>query len=855
MANKDEKEIIDVDDTVRNNSAGVKELPAYVAEDLVDQVENDLNLTGEDLAKAQETAKELDLDQTRAIFRDVIQNHENDQNFPMRVLESMKEFVTNEDIYANPQNYEKLISEMRVEAALISNDSPYPEVRAVVDNTDDPSLPCSTIRAWVIGIIYVAAGSLINQLFYIRQPTITLQANVAQLLAYPAGKAWEKLVPDWQFSLFGQRHSLNPGKFNKKEHMLITIMANVGFKTIYTTDIVLSQFLPQYFNQKYAADYGYQLLLTLSTNFIGYGIAGLTRQFLVYPAHCVWPSSLVTIALNQSFHTDTNPAVPGPFRRIFTMSKLRCFTYAFLFMFVYFWLPNYLFTALSLFSWITWIAPNNRNLATITGMNNGMGINPLSTFDWNILTYDLGNSPLVLPFFYWANEFIGITLGAFLILGFWYTNIFNTSYLPINTPRVFDHFAEYYNVTKAIDDRGIFDAAKYEAYSPPFLSAGYLVVYMFFFAIYTSVITWTLLYHRHEIWRGLKALFRKRGQDNAAFQDVHNRLMAKYNEVPEWWYLIVLLLSIGFGLGGILGWPTYTSGGVIFYGIALCLVFIVPVGIVKAITGFEITLNVLAEFIGGSWVAGNALAMNFFKSFGYVTCAHTLNFAQDLKMAHYVKIPPRHTFTAQMVATLVCSFVTTSILNFQMNEIPGVCTATQKDHYTCPGINQFFTAAVLWGTVGPKKVFGKGGMYTWLLFGFPMGVVFPVMVYFGRKWWPKQRWLRNIHPPALFYGGIQYAPYNISYLWPCVIASWVSHIYFKRRYTAFWSKYNYIVSAAFSSGVAIAAIIIFFALQMPRFNVNWWGNEVVSAGCEGDPCVRLTLADGEYFGPRIGQFH
>ena len=85
-----------------------------------------------------------------------------------------------------------------------------------MDNTDDPTMPSSTIRVWTIGIIYVAAGVLINQLFYIRQPSITLEANVAQLLAYPAGKAWEKWMPDSQFTLFGKRHSLNPGKFNKE---------------------------------------------------------------------------------------------------------------------------------------------------------------------------------------------------------------------------------------------------------------------------------------------------------------------------------------------------------------------------------------------------------------------------------------------------------------------------------------------------------------------------------------------------------------------------------------------------------------------------------------------------------------
>jgi hypothetical protein len=86
--------------------------------------------------------------------------------------------------------------------------------------------------------------------------------------------------------------------------------------------------------------------------------------------------------------------------------------------------------------------------------------------------------------------------------------------------------------------------------------------------------------------------------------------------VPEWWFLICLVAAIGTGCAAISGWQTYTSVGVVFYGIALCLAFVIPIGMIKAITGIEVTLNVLAEFIGGSWVAGNALAMNYFKSYG-----------------------------------------------------------------------------------------------------------------------------------------------------------------------------------------------------------------------------------------------
>lgn len=135
----------------------------------------------------------------------------------------------------------------------------------------------------------------------------------------------------------------------------------------------------------YAANFGYQLLISLSTNFIGYGLAGLCRRFLVYPSYCVWPASLVTIALNAAFHSDKNSTVDGPFRSVWNLSRQKFFYIAFAAMFVWFWFPNYIFTALSTFSWMTWIAPNNRNLATITGFNSGLGFNPWPTFDWNIL--------------------------------------------------------------------------------------------------------------------------------------------------------------------------------------------------------------------------------------------------------------------------------------------------------------------------------------------------------------------------------------------------------------------------------------------------------------------------------------
>ena len=60
--------------------------------------------------------------------------------------------------------------------------SPYAEVRAVVDNHDDPNLPAYTFRSWVIGTIFVAACGFINQFFCIRYPKIGVGSEVSQLL-------------------------------------------------------------------------------------------------------------------------------------------------------------------------------------------------------------------------------------------------------------------------------------------------------------------------------------------------------------------------------------------------------------------------------------------------------------------------------------------------------------------------------------------------------------------------------------------------------------------------------------------------------------------------------------------------
>jgi hypothetical protein len=71
-------------------------------------------------------------------------------------------------------------------------------------------------------------------------------------------------------------------------------------------------------------------------------------------------------------------------------------------------------------------------------------------------------------------------------------------------------------------------------------------------------------------------------------------------------------------------------------------------------------------------------------------------------------------------------------------------------------------------------------------------------------------------------------------------------------------RYNYVLASAFPTGIAFSAVVIFFALQIPKggLSIDWWGNTVTALGCEGESGCPLyaNLPDAGYFGAPKGQF-
>ena len=93
---------------------------------------------------------------------------------------------------------------------------------------------------------------------------------------------------------------LNPFPFNMKEHAAITLMASAASQSALATEALAAQDLFYGGYPSKAAG----VFITLSSQLIGYGLAGLLREVLVYPTHMLWPMNLPVTSLLESLHGD-----------------------------------------------------------------------------------------------------------------------------------------------------------------------------------------------------------------------------------------------------------------------------------------------------------------------------------------------------------------------------------------------------------------------------------------------------------------------------------------------------------------------------------------------------------------------
>jgi OPT family oligopeptide transporter len=124
-------------------------------------------------------------------------------------------------------------------------------------------------------------------------------------------------------------------------------------------------------------------------------------------------------------------------------------------------------------------------------------------------------------------------------------------------------------------------------------------------------------------------------------------------------------------------------------------VYVIPIGVIRAITNRPVGLNVITELIVGYALPGHPIAMMMFKSWGYTTMNQALSFTDNFKLGHYMKIPHRPMFVCQVVATIIAGTVQLGVQAWMFSNIQDMCSPTQPDGFICPHTTVFGTASII----------------------------------------------------------------------------------------------------------------------------------------------------------------
>lgn len=473
---------------------------------------------------------------------------------------------------------------------------------SAVPITDDPTLPVVTFRFWLLSFLFTALGATIQQYYFFRSTSGAFSIFFVNLVTYSFGRGLARILPTSKVTLFGQELSLNPGPFNIKEHALIGIAVSTGASAAYAIDILSATdiFLD------YRINFIGSMIIIITTQCCGYGMAGLLRRYLVYPAEMVWWSNLVQVVFYNTLHnTDQFQKI----RLARGWSSMKFFWVVVTASFFYQFLPQWIAPVLIYFDWICWIKPFDMNFWALFSSMSGAGIGSLS-FDWT----SIGGATMWLPLSAQLCSMTGIIFNYWIIFPIlWMNNALGMKTIgrPL-TSRLFTDDGVLFDINKSLTAKYELDEEKYNKGPPANMAPMYALGFMTSFIALAGCCSHVFFFHGKEIWAQWKSAV---GSDK---EDIHTKMMKVYPEVPQLWYgafyvVMAILACIGCEFYG-----TQLPWWGLLLALALGFILTLPIGVMNAVTGYGPGLNVITELVIGYILPGKPIANMTFKCYGYM---------------------------------------------------------------------------------------------------------------------------------------------------------------------------------------------------------------------------------------------
>ncbi|KAB2569190.1 Oligopeptide transporter 7 [Lasiodiplodia theobromae] len=705
-----------------------------------------------------------------------------------------------------------------------------PYVRRIVSLRDDPTLPTLTFRYFVLTIIFVVPGAFLSMMSHFRTTYAPYSVFFVQIASSYAGAWMAKVLPAWQvrvpFTNWG--FNLNPGPFSVKEHVLITISAasgatyNLGYAPISMAEL--------YFDTK--VNPAVAIFFMWGIVWTGYSFAAIARQFLIYDPQFPWFTALCQTALfeTQKQQRENPTALSRKQSKVFFLVLLAVILWQFL--------PEFVFPMLGSLAFLCWVAPNNAVANFVGAGFGGMGFLNLS-LDWsNISTnYNLFLTPwwtqVVMFAAFACSCWILLPAAKFGGLGQWHHNLMSN--------RLFLENGTSYPTTSLLTPQVSFNETAYAELGPPFVSTQVLWNMFFDYAAYTSAIVWMLLFG----WDQLRATFakvrerttRRGARIQEQYDDQLSVLQRAYDEVPFWWFAALFAASfvslVTIVACGQLFIPVWTY----FVAIGTGAILVVPLGWLYALSNFQLPIGTVNELLYGLMVNSisgfkNPTGASVYGSIAGNAWYRAQYNLQDMKIGHYMHIPPKTVFFTQVFGSFLGIPVNYAVVRWVLDTKFDYLTGKLEDpshQWTAQSLTSNLTMGVQYVLIGPRRLFEQH-IYRVLPYGFLVGVLAPCVIYGLHRAFPRLKfnlWNTTIFfsTMAHFYGNIS-TGYTSSFLGGFVVMFWA----YRRRYDL-WARWNYILAAAFDAGFNFNMLLIFLFFGAGKIVTMpyWWGNREESS--------------------------
>jgi OPT family oligopeptide transporter len=329
------------------------------------------------------------------------------------------------------------------------------------------------------------------------------------------------------------------------------------------------------------------------------------------------------------------------------------------------------------------------------------------------------------------------------------------------------------------------------------------------------------LHHSRQLWEQLRSRLL-----NNKRNDLHCRLIALYPDVPDWWFVIVSLLAVVVimivaDVSQMLAWYN------VLFALSVPVIFVLPFGMVTSITG-QFTQNqgvyyLMVTIASALWASDRSRMMTFI-AIGYTTYCQTLDLVSNMKLGHYMKIPPRRLFLVQALTCLVCSSLSVGIQYYfyavrQYYNQEGALE--YRSQYDLTNVGAAITNNInFFNSSTPRN-----RQFLWSLL---IGAVLPIPFWFAIR---RFKWCHLVHIPLML-ATVSWMPLvDAGTLFTWLAIGLVTTMFFKKEC---WKRHIYLTSSALDAGLYLCLFII--GGPLVYYNINfptWWG----TGGSSGSGCT------------------